>query len=369
MQGNYGNYHNPVVNKTLQRFDEESSSDIEDELETVAAQVHGLGNRISAQQEELPFVLLSNPLSYFYTQHHLKSNCGCTLVATPFLYPIGMIGYLCSLPVRIVIFVIACLGSLYCFACIKNDDHWKALKPHLIFTAGALGELISGAIGCGCPILAYKLDALIQGDRTVHEIYLEKGLSVSSRDFTSSEDFQNNPYLRRLVSFMFNEKQIVQKEEEAEHFKPYLKQAAACLLEVEELKDDIDNQLDTDSLITFGIFLACVQEAKLDQLIDNIVARKSMATRRSVRETLEGYIEAFKAKYKYLETDGWSEEEIEQLMIEAIIANKKDNNLVSEGKAIYKPLHNFRGWLSTNDKTMDIFLLMKAYEKQEDASD
>lgn len=370
-----------ILDREVRRGYEDGS-----DIEETAERIHGLGNPIQdAQTQPWPHILIYSPLSYFYSSGHLKKNLSCTIVFTPILYPLGMIGYaVFSLPMRIVVFACAFLGSVCCLLSIGREGYWEQLKLRLIFTAGALGELISGAIGCACPIVAYKLDEWIQSNEAIHREFAKRLLSFSVRDFQAffenPDDYDPadhnfvmdafGPLARAMAESAGNEARVERKNAEAEECKIYFQRAVERLLSVEALREGIDYQFDNDSPITFGLFLVAIDEMDEDEnlfgkLIENIVDRRPRESRDADRRTLQGFYATFKEEYRSLREDNYDKEHIEQMMINALVAKAEDKSIPSESSAMYKALHNFQGWLATGDREMSNLLLRKAYEGRE----
>ena len=86
-----------------------------------------------------------------------------------------MIGYAIALPIRIAIFAIALFKLIEVFFRTLFKGEFSQLggrmKSRSLIFLGATGELVTGAIGCVCPPLAYLGDEVIQSNYQIHSWY------------------------------------------------------------------------------------------------------------------------------------------------------------------------------------------------------
>lgn len=124
--------------------------------------------------------LVYNMLSSQWTWERIKANPA----ALPMLYIFGMVGYALSLPLRIVIFVVAFFQIIATFFETLLSGQCRSLGDRLKFRClvflGATGELVFGAIGVVCPVAAYKGDEWVQSNRLIHAWYSNSYLSFWS---------------------------------------------------------------------------------------------------------------------------------------------------------------------------------------------
>lgn len=129
-------------------------------------------------------ILLTNPLSVLWKFQLLKEEPGA-LISGIILWPIGMIGYALSLPLRIGIFVGVLIRTIrdMCNAYqLGTEEFKKVSKARLLILGGATGELVSAIVGCAAPPIAYKIDEAIQSNYEIHRFYRSHYLSFWSQE-------------------------------------------------------------------------------------------------------------------------------------------------------------------------------------------
>lgn len=113
--------------------------------------------------------LKCNPCSKFWKWDFIKPHPG-VIAAWPLLYPLGMIGYLIAVPIRLILVACELLQFIYSFVrCVGKQNFWQNMKIRLIMVAVSIGELLSGLIGCAIPPIAYKMDEFLEKSQIVQD--------------------------------------------------------------------------------------------------------------------------------------------------------------------------------------------------------
>ncbi len=213
--------------------------------------------------------LLENPLSGAWSMERFRENPVDAATTMAICYPLGMIGYAFSLPVRVTIFVATFFNMCrhlfmeVAYRLFDCDWAWNADFPeHLMVFLGATGELFSGVIGVACPPLAYKIDSFIQSNEAIHKWYSKHFMSTRA-DIAMDPDFgeidnNNGPYYGDPLGGVGNEDRMVNKQERIkEHYSSY-----------DKAKVQLQTYLDNEQFETMmdNIFQAVLKAALLEML-------------------------------------------------------------------------------------------------------
>jgi hypothetical protein len=116
--------------------------------------------------------LINNLLSWLWTPQGRKTVGNGFYCLFPFTYAFGVVGYALSLVTRVAelaIKLIKLIGTFLAFAfTCGHAMRWFDVKKRAIVFLGGLGLVVSAAIGCACPIAAYRIDEAIESNKTVH---------------------------------------------------------------------------------------------------------------------------------------------------------------------------------------------------------
>lgn len=361
-------------------------------MEETASRVHQLEND---SQSEWPLLLYS-PLSYVYHPSFLKHSWPTTVIVTPILYPLGMIGYVIAFPIRVLIVVYAVLAVVIAaLILIGREGYFEKMRLHVIFAAGALGELISGAIGCACPIVAYKLDEWIQSYPTMHKLFYDKWLSVSRQNdrmgglaedpvypdqggeedqwrsiiFWETDGMQFGvtngretlvytqliPYdlvgqLLAQLDDSGNQDRVRNKEQIAQKWGLYAQEARKRLAENEELRENIETPVYLDSIMIFAFYLGYLKGESFDELLQYIEDSGS----------LKSCITRLKEAHESLKK-GHCEDKIQEMLVQAIADHEEKRPIDEVAKPLFKALLDFQQAWYFKDRELGALLPRLAY--------
>jgi len=313
-------------------------------------------------------------------------------LSRPMLYPIGMINFTFSLPVRIAIVATTAIRILVLFAkaVIKGrfGDIGRKLKESGLVFLGSLGELISCVTGIVCPPLAYKIDEFIQSNRIINNWYHDHHLSIWNdrwdRDILLNllRDRNMDRNIETILDNIqnaANEERMDAKEQRAVNHLNYFKNGK---IELEKWVsgDQIDGMMPVilSKIAILGILGAIENEASLNVFVDEIddynlkveLEDKLKEIESSITECMKNHslpkskVVQSVARFVILEVEG---ENPSEYFIHGVETENELKNLLapleeSQLQKIVFSLHQFTDGLFRADRTMCAVVGRAAYQ-------